>query len=134
MPQGIELSSPPEVFPVAGYEHVARAGDFIFVAGQVARDAGGVLVGPGDAAAQAEQIYRNIGAILRHVGATAEHVVKINTILVDRDDSASVTAARKVFFGSHRPPHTGVIVAGLGSPQVRVEVEVIAYLQQGTGS
>ncbi|SFZ82582.1 Enamine deaminase RidA, house cleaning of reactive enamine intermediates, YjgF/YER057c/UK114 family [Devosia enhydra] len=132
MVDGIELSSPPDVWPVPGYEHVARAGDFIFVAGQVARNSEGVMVGPGNAALQIEQVYKNIGAILRHVGATPQHVVKINTILVDRDDGAAVTAARKAFFGDHRPPHTGIIIAGLGSPEVRVEVEVVAYLPQKT--
>jgi 2-iminobutanoate/2-iminopropanoate deaminase len=34
------------------------------------------------------------------------------------------------FFGKHRPPHTGIIIAGLGSPEVRVEVEVIAYVKK----
>ena len=132
MVDGITLSSPPDVWPVAGYEHVARAGDFVFVAGQVARNAQGAWVGIGDAGAQAQQVYRNIGAILKHVGATAEHVVKINTILTDRADAAAVAEARKAFFGAHRPPHTGIIIGGLGSPEVKVEVEVVAYLPQAT--
>lgn len=132
MVDGITLSSPPDVWPVAGYEHVARAGDFVFVAGQVARNAQGEWVGIGDAGAQAQQVYRNIGAILKHVGATAEHVVKINTILTDRADAAAVAEARKAFFGAHRPPHTGIIIGGLGSPEVKVEVEVVAYLPQAT--
>ena len=132
MVDGITLSSPPDVWPVAGYEHVARAGDFVFVAGQVARNAQGAWVGIGDAGAQAQQVYRNIGAILKHVGATPEHVVKINTILTDRADAAAVAEARKAFFGAHRPPHTGIIIGGLGSPEVKVEVEVVAYLPQAT--
>ena len=128
MTTAITLSSPPDVFPVAGYEHVALAGDFAFVAGQVAHDQAGQWVGIGDAGAQAAQVYRNIGAILRHIGATPQDVVKINTILVDRADAAAVAAARKAFFGDHRPPHTGIIIGGLGSPEVKVEVEVVAYL------
>ena len=128
MNTGIILSSPPDVSPVAGYEHVARAGDFAFVAGQVARDPQGQWVGVGDAGAQAAQVYRNIGAILRHIGATPDQVVKINTILVDRADGAAVAVERKAFFGTHRPPHTGIIIAGLGSPEVKVEVEVVVYL------
>lgn len=128
MTSAIILSSPSDVFPVAGYEHVAQAGDFAFVAGQVARDPAGQWMGIGDAGAQAAQVYRNIGAILRHIGATPRDVVKINTILVDRADSAAVTAERKAFFGDHRPPHTGIITGGLGSPEVKVEVEVVVYL------
>jgi enamine deaminase RidA (YjgF/YER057c/UK114 family) len=49
---------------------------------------------------------------------------------VDRGDRDVVTAARLAFFGDHRPPHTGMIIHGLGSPEVRVEVEVVAYLAQ----
>ena len=128
MTSQIVLSSPPDVCPVAGYEHVARAGDFAFVAGQVARAPDGQWVGVGDAGAQAAQVYRNIGAILRHIGATPNDVVKINTIMVDRADAAAIGAERKAFFGDHRPPHTGIIIAGLGSAEVKVEVEVVVYL------
>lgn len=128
MSAGITLSSPPDVSRAASYEHVARAGDFAFVAGQVARNEAGQWVGIDDAGAQAAQVYRNIGRILAHIGATPDQVVKINTILVDRADSPAVTAERLKFFGDHRPPHTGIIIAGLGSPEVKVEVEVIVYL------
>ena len=128
MTTGIMLSSPPDVNRAASYEHVARAGDFAFVAGQVARDESGQWVGIGDAGAQAAQVYRNIGRILAHIGATPEQVVKINTILVDRADAPAITAERLRFFGDHRPPHTGIIVSGLGSPEVKVEVEVVVYL------
>jgi enamine deaminase RidA (YjgF/YER057c/UK114 family) len=50
-----------------------------------------------------------------------------------RADRDAVTAARIAFFGDHPPPHTGIIIAGLGSPEVRVEVEVIAYLPARRG-
>ena len=127
----ITLSSPPGVAPASSYEHAARCGDFVFVAGQIARDEHGDWVGLGDAGAQAVQVYRNIGRILEHVGATPSDVVKITTMMVDRADRDAVTAARLDFFGSHRPPHTGMIIAGLGSTEVRVEVEVIVYLPRG---
>jgi len=89
-----------------------------------------VYPGLGDAGAQARQVYRNIGRCLAAVGATPQDVVKIHTILVDRADRDAVTAERLAFFGAHRPPHTGIIVVGLGSPEVRVEVEVVAWLPQ----
>ena len=124
----VRLSSPPDVARATTYEHAARAGDFIFVAGQVARDENNQWVGLGDAGRQAAQVYRNIGRILADVGAKPTDVVKINTILVDRNDRDAVTTERLKFFGDHRPPHTGIIVYGLGSPEVKVEVEVIAYV------
>lgn len=124
----LELVDPAGVAPSTSYSHVSRAGDFVFVAGQIAKDAAGVWVGLGDAGAQARQVYVNIAKCLASVGATARDVVKINTILVDRADRDAVQEARLAFFGDHRPPHTGIIIAGLGSPEVRVEVEVIVYL------
>jgi enamine deaminase RidA (YjgF/YER057c/UK114 family) len=123
----IQLASPQDVARASTYEHAARAGDFLYVAGQVARDENNNWVGIGDAGRQAEQVYRNIGRILAHFGATPADVVKINTIMTDRSDRDAITAQRLNFFGDHRPPHTGVIVTGLGSPEVKVEVEVIAY-------
>jgi 2-iminobutanoate/2-iminopropanoate deaminase len=131
MPSDIVLSSPANVAPAATYEHVARAGDFAFVAGQIAKDERGAWVGLGDAGTQARQVYVNIGRILASIGANPRDVVKINTILVDRADRDAVTAERLKFFGDHRPPHTGIIIAGLGSPEVRVEVEVVVYLPAG---
>lgn len=126
----ITLASPPGVARAATYEHAARCGDFIYVAGQVARDENNNWVGIGDARAQAVQVYKNIGRVLAQFGAGPEHVVKINAIMVDRADRDAVTEPRLAFFGSHRPPHTGIVIAGLGSPEVRIEVEVVAYLPQ----
>jgi 2-iminobutanoate/2-iminopropanoate deaminase len=123
----IRLSSPPDIYAPPSYEHVSQAGDFAFVAGQVSRDRSGNLVGAGDAVAQADQVYRNLGAILRHIDATPEQVVRITTYLIDAADSSAASAARKAFFGDHRPPHTGIIVAALGGPEVRIEVEVVVY-------
>lgn len=125
----LETIDPAGVAPATSYSHVSRAGDFIFVAGQIAKDQAGNWVGIGDAGAQARQVYVNIGLCLASVGATVKDVVKINTILVDRADRDAVTAARLAYFGDHRPPHTGIL-AGLGSPEVKVEVEVIAYLPE----
>ncbi len=127
MKHSITLSSPLDIYAPASYEHVAQAGDFAHIAGQVSRDVAGNLVGPGNAAEQAAQVYRNIDAILRHIGAERGQVVKITTYLVDPADSAAVAAERRAFFGEHRPPHTGLIVAALGGPEVKLEVELIVY-------
>ena len=119
---------PDGIYKPATYDHAMRAGNTLYVAGQVARDANGKLVAPGDAAVQARQVYHNLGAILEAAGAPRSSVVKVTTYLVDATDSKAVTAARLEFFGAHRPPHTGLIVAALGDPDVRLEVEVIAVI------
>lgn len=128
--KALAIIDPSGITVATSYSHVSRAGDFIYVAGQISKDSAGNWVGLGDAGAQARQVYRNIGLCLSSAGASARDVVKINTIFVDRADRDAITAERLAFFGEHRPPHTGIIIAGLGSPEVLVEVEVIAYLPQ----
>jgi 2-iminobutanoate/2-iminopropanoate deaminase len=120
---------PSGIYRPATYAHAILAGDTLYVAGQVARDADGRLVGPDDAVAQARQVYANLGAVLAAAGARPEHVVRVTTYLVDPADGAAATAARLAFFGAHRPPHTGLVVAALGGPEVRLEVEVVAVLR-----
>ena len=129
----IILSSPPGMFKGPTYEHAARFGDFIFVAGQVAKDIDGKLIAPDDAAGQAVAVFESLRRVLAHAGATPQDVVKMTTYLVDRADSKTVTAERFRFLGDHRPPHTGVIIAGLGAPEVRLEVEVIAVARKPAG-
>ncbi len=115
---------PAGIYVPGTYAHAVRAGNTLYVAGQVARDADGALVAPGDAAAQAEVVFANLGAVLAAAGARREYVVKVTTYLVDPEDGAVVGRARQAFFGDHRPAHTGLIVR-LGAG-VKVEVEVVA--------
>lgn len=129
---GITLFSPSGIAPVASYHHGATAGGFLFIAGQIAKDGEGNWVGLGDASAQAAQIWHNIGLLLAEAGAGPQNVVKVTTIMTDRAHREAVSTARRNFLGDHRPPHTGFIVTGLGSPEVMMEVEIIAWL--GTGA
>lgn len=115
---------PEGMYTTPSYAHAMRAGNTLYVAGQVARDASGALVAPGDAVAQARVVYENLGKVLAAAGAQPEYVVKVTTYLVDPADGPAVTRERFAFFGDHRPPHTGLIV-GLGEG-VRLEVEVVA--------
>lgn len=123
-----QIIEPTGMYRPASYVHAIRAGNVIYVAGQVARDEAGELVGPDNAEVQARQVYDNLGRVLAAAGAQPQHVVKITTYLVDPADGQAVAVARSRFFGTHRPPHTGLIVQALGGPEVRVEVEVIAVL------
>jgi 2-iminobutanoate/2-iminopropanoate deaminase len=126
-PLPIELSSPPDLFPGITYEHTAVVGDFVFVAGQVARNAKGETIAPNDTAGQTGPMWENVRHALAHVGCTPEDVVKVTTYLLDTtNDTAVVLEAHKKFFGTHRPPHTLVGVSGFTRPGMRIEVEVIA--------
>ncbi len=119
--------NPVGIYRPASYDHAMWAGDTLYVAGQVARDVEGTLVAPGDAAGQAEQVYANLGAVLDAAGVRRDQVVKVVTYLIEGADPAAIGAVRQRFFGAHRPPHTGLVVAALGGPDVCVEVEVVAY-------
>lgn len=122
-----EIIRPDGMYTTPSYNHGLRAGNTLYLAGQVARDENGAVVGK-DATTQARQVYANIGRVLAAAGARWTDIVKITTYLVNRADSQAVSAVRFEHLGDHRPPHTGLIVAGLGSPDLLLEVDVVAVL------
>jgi 2-iminobutanoate/2-iminopropanoate deaminase len=122
----ITLLSPPDMFRGQTYDHAAVVGDFVFLAGQVARNAQGETLAPNDTAGQTGPLYANLRRVLEYAGCTPDDVVKVTTYLVDSADAGILIAAHKAFFGAHRPPHTLVAVTGLARPDMRIEVDVIA--------
>src|ERR1700680_9149 len=85
---GVRYLNPPSAPPVQGmYSHVARmqVGEIAFIAGQVAIDARGNPVGVGDLAAQVQQVFANIGKILKDLGTDFESVVQFTTYLTKAD-------------------------------------------------
>lgn len=125
-----QIIEPEGVAPAANYVHAIRAGNTLYVAGQVARDESGNVVAPDNAAEQAKVVMTNLERILRAAGGDWGHVVKMTTYLVDRADSPAVAKVRLGAMGGHRPPHTGMVVAGLGSPDFKLEIEMIAVLPE----
>ncbi|MFC4049926.1 RidA family protein [Actinomadura syzygii] len=118
--------------PRFAYSLGVQHGDMVFIAGQVARDAAGRLVGPADPEAQAGQVYENLRAVLADAGGGPGHVVATTTYITDRAYREPVTAVRRRFFdGADYPTNTLVIVAGLGLPEYLVEVSAIAVVPQG---
>lgn len=124
-----ERLNPPGLHtPHANYSHVARVGNVLYLSGQIPVDADGNLVGAGDAEQQAEQCFRNIEAILRHFGATANHVARITTYITDLAYRPLVARPRDRMFGTPGPASTLVVIAGLASPDYLVEIEATAVL------
>ena len=125
-----ELSNPPGVHPPqAHYSHVARAGQTLYISGQLAMDASGAVVGVGDARAQARQCYANLTAILAHYGGQLGHLVKTTTYITHWAYRPLVAAARdELFPAPPYPANTLVVVQGLAEPQFLVEIEGIAVL------
>jgi enamine deaminase RidA (YjgF/YER057c/UK114 family) len=134
MASRIKLSNPEALAKPAGaYSHVARvsAGDLLFIAGQVAVDGSGKIVGDGDFEAQAVQVFENIRAALQSEGAEFRNVVQFTTYLVDSRDIAKLRKFRernypKFFPDGKYPPNTLLVVDRLASEEMRLEIAVVA--------
>ncbi len=111
-----------------GYSHVAKVGKTLYIAGQVARDVQGRLVGKGDFDAQARQVYTNLKNILQEAGGGLKNIVKTTTILTHSGYVESFGKIRNEFFGEIMPPNTLMIIESLASPDFMIEVEAIAVL------
>lgn len=114
--------------PVSHYCDAVRAGDYLYISGVVAMDRNGRVVGKGDAARQAEQVFEHIGRVLTHVGADFSRVTSVLIHLTNMNDRAVINPVRIRIFGEHRPASTLVQVTALIHPDLRVEVTCTAYL------
>lgn len=121
--------------PVGLYSQAVRvkAGELVYIAGQIALDTKGRLVGKGDAAAQTRQIFANLGKILEGVGASFNHVVEFTTYVVGRDSMRGFMQARTELFPAmyperDYPPNTLLIVDGLVREEYLVEIKAVAAL------
>jgi 2-iminobutanoate/2-iminopropanoate deaminase len=110
--------------PIGPYSQAVEANGFIFCSGQIPLDAAGNVV-PGDSKAQAEQIMRNIDAVLTAAGVGFKNVVKTNIFLTDMKDFASVNEVYGRFFPENPPARSTIQVAALPKG-VQVEIEVTA--------
>ncbi len=134
MTKAVSYLNPPSSTPPAGmYSHVARMapGELAFIAGQVAVDRSGASVGVGDLAAQTNQVFANIGDILKDLGADFEQVVQLTTYLTAADAIPAFMSARsglvpKLCPGGAYPPNTLLIIDRLVKPEFLIEVAAIA--------
>ncbi len=117
--------------PVAEYAQGVEVsgGRTLYVAGQVALDADGRLVGEGDIRAQARQVFRNIRAIIEEAGGGMTDIVKLTTFLTSMDDYPGFVEVRSEFLPAPWPAATLVAVSALVRPEWLVEVEAIAVLR-----
>jgi enamine deaminase RidA (YjgF/YER057c/UK114 family) len=127
--QSLQFTNPPGLSTPTTYSHVVRAGKTLYIAGQVAADAQGKVVGPA-MTDQVRQVLANLKTALASQGAAVEHIAKINIYVTDMDAFRAPEAAkiRADFFGAHKPASTLVQVVRLASPDYKVEIEAIAVL------
>ena len=114
------------VHKTTGYSHAAKASGLLFVAGQVAQDQDGNVVGRGDVEAQAVQIFDNLRAVLASAGATLNDVVKLTTYTTNVAYRAKIAEVRGRYFTTYFPPNTFVVVASLATPDYLLEIEAVA--------
>jgi len=127
----IKRTNPPTLSTPTGYTHVVEVtgpARTVYIAGQIAFDKEGKVVGAGDMKAQAEQVFKNLEAALSAAGAKFADVVKMNTYVTDMEQAPAVREVRARYFGSTTPASTLVQVVKLARPELMIEVEVIAVV------
>ena len=105
-----------------------RAGNTVYLRGQVGTDFAGNLVGPGDPRAQAEQAMKNVRQLLEEAGSELGHVVKITTYITDPRFREPVYREVGRWLKDVFPVSTGLVVAGLAQPEWLMEIDVIAVI------
>jgi enamine deaminase RidA (YjgF/YER057c/UK114 family) len=111
-----------------GYSRAVRDGRHVFVSGTTGFDYATMTIAP-DAAAQADQAFRNIEAALKDAGARVSDIARIRYILPDPADFEPCWPVLQHWLGDVRPAAT-MIVAGLLDPRMRIEIEATALLRE----
>ena len=109
---------------------VVRAGNTLYLRGQVGTDFDGNLIGFNDPEAQTEQAMKNIKQLLEEAGSCLDHVCKITIYLTSREIREVVYRTVGKWLKGVFPVSTGVIVAGLAKPEWLLEVDVIAVIPE----
>lgn len=114
-----------------GYTHVVapQRGRLVFIAGQVATDAAGTVVGKGDFRAQTKQVYDNLRTAVEAAGATMADVAKINVYVTDVSQVAALREIRQQYFKANPPASTLVQVVALARPEFLIEIEAIVAVE-----
>jgi reactive intermediate/imine deaminase len=122
----------PDTMPKArGYSQAVQinTGKLVYVAGQVALDEAGQLVGPGDFRAQTQQVFENLKAAVEAAGGDFSDVIKLNYYLVDMSNLPLMREVRDRFIDTEHPPaSTAVQVSKLFRDEFLIEVEAIAIV------
>jgi enamine deaminase RidA (YjgF/YER057c/UK114 family) len=112
---------------------VVVAGDRVILRGQTGVGVDENLYGVGNAGAQAEQAMRNVETLLAEAGAGIANVVKATVYVTDRAFLAEVNNAVMRRLGTAAPAFTSVVVKGLASPELLMEVDIVAIKESQKG-
>ena len=105
-----------------------KAGNTVYLRGQIGTDFNGNLIGLGDPAAQAEQAMKNVDQLLKEAGSDLSHIVKTVTYITDPRFREPVYQVVGKWLKGVYPISTGLVVAGLGQAEWLMEIDVIAVI------
>lgn len=120
------MFQPATVHKATTYTHAVRKGHTIHISGQVAKDVDGTLVGPGDIAAQSEQVFKNLKLVTESAGATLRDIVKITIYTTNLAYRPAIADVRAKYFDPEYPASTFLVITSLAEPGFLLEVEAVA--------
>jgi reactive intermediate/imine deaminase len=128
--EGVRHFNPPTLSTPTGYSHVVevRSGRTIYIAGQVAFDKSGNVVGKDNFEAQTIQVFENLKLALAAAGATFDNVVKVTTYVTDTSQLQTLRNIRAKYYGKNPPASTLVKISELASKDFMIEIEAIAVV------
>jgi len=129
LPEPVIVGPPCAASPPTTKVALRDGGHWVVVAGQVARDAAGNVVGKGDMRAQIEQVGKNVGACLNAGGATVKDVIFTVSYVKEPAEFDKYADLRQRYFGPPSPKSATVAVPQLASPDFLVQVEAFAAIQ-----
>ena len=134
MPKLLQAVNPPTLTKPAGYSHAyeAQGGKTIYIAGQVAVDREGKVVGRGDLVAQFRQVAQNLKAVVLARGGQMNDIVKLTIYVLSKADykakSKDIGAVYREYFGRHYPAMTLVEIKALYDDDCAIEIEGVAVV------
>jgi reactive intermediate/imine deaminase len=120
------IKTDPDPYEVFRLAQAYRVGDLLFVSGQAAIAPDGQVVGAGDFDAQAEQVFRNLQAVLEAGGSSLPNIVKVTIFLTDMANFPKIVELRGKWFTPPYPSDTIVEVSSLALPELEIEIEAVA--------
>lgn len=123
------VATPDAPAAIGPYSQAVRAGQFVFLSGQIPLDpSSGAMVGGDDVEAQTVQVMANLEAVLRAAGSSFGQVVKATIFLTDLGDFAVVNRVYGASFEGHVPPARATVQVAALPRGAKVEIELIAVL------
>jgi enamine deaminase RidA (YjgF/YER057c/UK114 family) len=130
----VNIHNPPTLSKPNGYSHIAEvnSGKIVYIAGQIAADKDGKVIGKDDFAKQVQQVFENLSAATKAAGGSISDIIKLNYYIAEKvnpDQLPKLREIRGTFLNSATPPaSTLLFVHALASPDYLIEIEAVAVI------